>query len=267
MIRFTQANGETLDLPAIPQKIVSVVPSITENLFLFGVTPVGRTRFCIEPKPYVEAVPSVGGPKSLKLSKIVSLKPDLVIANQEENLKEEIEAIQEKGIPVWLTYPKTVEETIQMLEEMKGLVEQPEKVDSWISCCKVEWEKVKAQEVWKKPKVLTLIWKKPWIGVGGNSYIHDLITLCGGENILGTEMSRYPEVGEDKIMEISPDIILFPTEPYPFKVEDRNFWKTKFMEAGKSVRVEEVCGEDICWPGPRMIQALRMLTRIISSEA
>ena len=115
MIQLSQALGGELSLSEKPRRIVSLVPSITENLILFGKKPVGRTSFCVEPASDVKDIPVVGGTKTPRISKILSLQPDLVIANQEENTKAHVDEIVSHNIPVWVTFQKSVHDLIPLM--------------------------------------------------------------------------------------------------------------------------------------------------------
>jgi ABC-type Fe3+-hydroxamate transport system substrate-binding protein len=243
-----------------PQRIVSLVPSITENLILFGCTPVGRTSFCIEPKNEVKSVPVVGGTKTPRIKKIKELKPDLVIANKEENRKEDIEALQEAGLNVWVTYPVTVKASLDLMRELRDLCPDKKVADEIIDRCKSEFDKFKNQKYPQRSKVVTFIWKDPWMVAGGDTYMDDLTKVVGGENPFKNK-GRYPAVTEQEVVDSQPDLVLLPSEPYEFKDPDQKFWKDRLR-----ARVEFFSGEDLCWFGPRISRALPSLARIISNS-
>lgn len=250
-ITLTQYDGSSLKLNAKPKNIVSLVPSITENLILFGKMPVARTSFCIEPKEAVKSIPVIGGTKTPRVSKIISMKPDLVIANQEENIKEHIEEIQAAGIPVWVNFPKKVPDLIPLLEEVASLCENNSVSKLWIEKSK---KMLDQKFTWKsKPKIATLIWKNPWMAVGKDTYTSDLIEFCGGENPFE---GRYPEITVESMKKAKPDILLLPTEPYEFEHEDLEFWKQHVPH------VMSFCGEDLLWSGTRLLAAVDSLTEI-----
>jgi ABC-type Fe3+-hydroxamate transport system substrate-binding protein len=180
MISLTQFDGGKLHLSEKPERIVSLVPSITENLILFGKTPAARTSFCIEPKEVVKSIPVIGGTKTPRVSKIISMKPDLVIANQEENIKEHVEEIQQAGIPVWVNFPNTVRDLLPLMKELVMLCENDVQAKPWIE--QTENLLSRQPSVKRSPKVITLIWKDPWMAVGQDTYTSDLLKFCGMQN-------------------------------------------------------------------------------------
>ncbi|MEZ4846382.1 MAG: helical backbone metal receptor [Bdellovibrionota bacterium] len=254
MISLTQYDGAKLMLAEKPATIVSLVPSITENLIQFGTIPAARTSFCIEPKDIVQSIPVIGGTKTPRVKKIIDMKPDLVIANQEENIREHIEQIQAAGIPVWVTYPATVQDLVPLMQELGEVSDDPEMAMHWIN----QTRKRLTQKLhWTfKPKIVTLIWKDPWMAVGKDTYTSSLIEFCGGINPV---KGRYPALTMQQIQEMSPDILLLPTEPYEFDHQDFEVWKRVVPE------VISFSGEDLLWSGTRWLEAAQRLTEICKS--
>lgn len=254
MISLTQYDGSVLELASKPKNIVSLVPSITENLILFGKTPVARTSFCIEPKEKVKSIPVIGGTKTPRVKKIIEMKPDLVIANQEENIKAHIEEIQAAGIPVWVDFPTKVNHLPRLMNELAELCDDSSIADKWIG--KTE-QLLKQTFKWKKtPKIATLIWKDPWMAVGQDTYTSDLIRFCGGINPIA---GRYPEVLVEQIRNLKVDILLLPTEPYEFEPSDIVFWKEHVPH------VFSFNGENLLWSGTRFLDAVESLVEICKS--
>ncbi len=253
-IELTQFDGSILKLTEKPKNIVSLVPSITENLIQFGKIPSARTSFCIEPRKIVPNIPAIGGTKTPRVAKIISMKPDLVIANQEENIKAHVEEIQAAGIPVWITFPQTVFELPKLMRELSSLCDDSAQADMWIA----KTESVLKQKFqWKvKPRIATLIWKEPWMAVGKDTYTSNLIEFCGGENPIP---GRYPEIAVERFKDWKIDILLLPSEPYEFESVDVEFWKPIVPQ------VIPICGEDILWSGPRFIDAAASLVEICKS--
>ncbi len=251
MVYLTQCSGEVLELTKKPEKIISLVPSITENLIQFGKMPVARTSFCIEPASVVKNIPVIGGTKTPRVSKIISMKPELVIANKEENIKEHIEEIRAAGIPVWVTFPNKVSEMPRLMMELSGLCDDEELFSPWITMSE---KLLNRKYVWEKtPKIVTLIWKKPWMAVGHDTYTSDLIQFSGAKNPI---FGRYPEISLELIQEIKPDIMLLPNEPYAFEKEDFKFWQAVVPE------VISFPGEDLLWSGTRWISGVSQLVEI-----
>lgn len=250
MIKLSQCFGGEIVLRTKPKNIISLVPSITENLILFGKTPMARTSFCIEPKDKVKNIPVIGGTKTPRISKVIAMKPDLVIANQEENIKEHIEEIQAAGIPVWVTFPKNISDLIPLMKELGSLCD--DETESYL--CIDGLEKLLQQKFqWERTiKVITLIWKNPWMAAGQDTYPSHLLSFCGMENPI---TGRYPKLTDDEIRKHKPDLILLPTEPYEFKQIDAEEWQ-------KSATSVLFCGEDLLWSGPRVFKAVESLTEI-----
>lgn len=248
MIKLTQYNGKILELDQKPKKIISLVPSITENLIQFGTRPVARTSFCIEPKNIVKEIPVIGGTKTPRISKIISMKPDLVIANQEENIREHVEEIEASRIPVWITFPKRVEDVVLLMKEIMSITDDPYTASNWVEKTK----EIIKQEHPKKLKAVTLIWKDPWMAVGQDTYPSHLLSFCGIENPIE---GRYPPVTMEQIINYKPDLIILPTEPYEFVDGDLKDWQ-------KIAPAILFNGEDLLWSGTRLIHAVEKLTKI-----
>ncbi len=213
--------------------------------------PMARTSFCIEPADLVKSIPVIGGTKTPRVGKIISMKPDLVIANQEENIKAHVTEIQAAGIPVWVTFLQTVVQLPQLMREVASLCEDGSVANEWIFSSE---KLLKQKFVWnKKPKIVTLIWKKPWMAVGKDTYTSDLIEFCGGENPIP---GRYPEITPEEMKKLKIDIMLLPTEPYAFENADAQFWK-KIVP-----NVLSFNGEDLLWSGTRWIHAASQLVEI-----
>lgn len=253
-----QEDGEILQLGARPLRIVSLVPSITENLILFGVTPVGRTSFCVEPKNRVEGIPVVGGTKTPKISRIIELQPDLVIANKEENVKEHVEALEKEGIPVWTTYPVTVDDTLLLMKNLEKVCGSSSFSRTIISDASAELSSPYKNNSVPSFTFAALIWKDPWMAAGKDTYINSMLEYIGGKNIFIGSSSRYQEIDIADVAKESPDLVLLPSEPYAFQQE--HVEELKVYSPNSFIAL--FCGEDLCWPGPRMLQTLNELKKI-----
>ena len=150
-------------LEAIPRKIVSLVPSVTENLIQFGRAPIGRTSFCIEPREEVGSIPVVGGTKTPNIARIRSLSPDLVIANREENRREDVLEIVSMGIPVWVTYPITIDETLSMMESLAELCGGTPTARGLLSSIRVFLDGLPPASRFEPFRFLVPIWNDPWM--------------------------------------------------------------------------------------------------------
>jgi len=242
----------------MPQRIVSLVPSLTELVCWLGRGDalVGRTRFCTEPSSIVETVPIIGGTKNPRLERIVALRPDLVLANKEENRREDVEALRAAGVDVLVTDPNTVDEAVAMIRDVgERLGARGRAKELFDDISEALSEPVTVRPV----RVFVAVWKQPLMGLGSATYGHDLLERVGAINALGS-IPRYPEVTVERLAELSPDLILLPDEPYPFKEADR-----VDFEAIAPAKV--IDGKLLWWYGPRMPAAIRQLRGMLKDEA
>ncbi len=237
-----------------PVRIVSLVPSLTELIFWLGAGDrvVGRTRFCTEPASEVDHLPAFGGTKNPDVAAIIQLQPDLVVANKEENRREDIEALEAAGLRVLLTDPNTVAEAIEMVLILGGVVGAKEKAEVLAMDIALALEAVAQKE---PVPVYVGVWHHPMMGLGGESYGHSLIEACGGRNVLGAR-PRYPQTSMDELCSLAPRFILLPDEPFPF---DEGHVKLYAEIAPARV----VDGKMIWWYGPRMPAAIRQLSALL----
>ena len=194
-------------------RVISLVPSITETLFDICLTSyeiIGRTKFCIHPKELVKDVEIIGGTKNLNLEKIKILKPDLIIANKEENVKEQVEELM-KDFKVLVTDIETLEDNSELLKQL-GKIFNKEKIADEINLKTYEAFDIPKSE--NKLKVAYLIWKDPYMTVGGDTFISRILEELGFENQF-KDQKRYPEVQLEDLKEA--DLIFLSSEPFPFK--------------------------------------------------
>jgi ABC-type Fe3+-hydroxamate transport system substrate-binding protein len=251
---------------------VSLVPSLTEALFALGLGDrvVGVTEWCIHPAEGVASVPKVGGTKNPDLAAIRALAPDLVIANQEENRKRDVEQLEDAGLRVWLTYPRTVREGAELLAEMAELgagAEARERVVApvlgAVSAAELlasAPEEGRAQ----RPRVFCPIWRDPWMAVGAPTYADDLMRLCGGANVFASHSERrYPRVTLAEIEAAQPEVVLLPDEPYAFGPHDVAELGRLPIPAAASGRIHLIDGTFVSWYGPRILRAIELLRRLL----
>ncbi|MFV1978179.1 MAG: cobalamin-binding protein [Myxococcota bacterium] len=248
------------DSPARSAKrIVSLVPSVTESLFCLGLGDriVGITDWCVHPSDRVSGLPRVGGTKNPSVRKILELEPDLVIANREENPKRTVVALRTTGVDVWVTYPRTVRDSVVLLCELAELGATAEAVESIVRSVE---ETVRAAEE-RRPAcglpVFCPIWKKPWMAVGGDTYASSLLELCGGTNVFADHGDRrYPIVELEQIVAAAPEVILLPSEPYDFGPRDVRELAALTLPAARSGRIHLIDGTLVSWYGPRIEPAI-----------
>jgi len=242
-----------------PKRIVSLVPSLTEFVWWCGIGDrlVGRTKFCVEPAGAIETVPAIGGTKDPDIGRIAGLAPDLVIANREENRREDVEALTRAGLQVVVTDPNTVRDAVAMVRELGALLGVEAKADQLAR--ETEAALDENAETTSRPRVFVAVWRGPLLGLGAESYGHDVIERAGASNVL-RDRSRYPEVTTDELTALRPDLILLPDEPYRF----RGRHTAEFTNIAPARVVD---GKLLWWYGPRMPAALRELRALFREGA
>ena len=228
-------------------KIVSLVPSITETLFNFGLTKheiVGRTKFCIHPAEEVKNVAIIGGTKNLNIDKILDLKPDLIIANKEENEKLQVEELA-KSCRVWVTDIATLSDNENFLWEMGMVLKKRALAEEFNSRINSIFSSIKKEN--ERKKVAYLIWQNPMMSVGGDTFINNILKEIGFENILQNK-TRYPEITLEEISQA--DYLFLSSEPYPFGEKHRVI----FQDQLPSTKVVLVDGEAFSWFGTHILQ-------------
>jgi ABC-type Fe3+-hydroxamate transport system substrate-binding protein len=204
----------TFSLDRPPQRVVSLVPSITETLFDLGAgdAVVGVTDFCIFPAELDR--PRVGGTKNPRVEEIRALAPDLAHLNLEENLRRHAEAIEEFA-PVFVSEPKTTPDVVELIAVLGALHACEERAAERIA--QLEEEIARAP---REPFTFACpIWKSPWMWCGGDTYVSGLVETAGGRNVLAS-LNRYPQLDLETVLEMKPDIVFLPDEPYLFLRDD-----------------------------------------------
>ncbi len=245
-----------------PERIVSLVPSLTEALFALGVGEkvVGRTRYCVQPPRAVGRIPKIGGTKKLDVECILSLEPDLVVAVREENPRESVEALMDAGVPVLLGEPETVAGAMVFLRELAEKIEAP-RAEAVLEPIERVYGRLRTAKP-ETRRVFVPIWKEPYMSVGSDTYVHDVLKLCGGENVCG-DTTRYPEVALEEIEAKQPEVVLLPDEPYPFSAEDLPEFYALDVPAAREDRIHLVDGKLLTWYGPRMASSLTQIAALL----
>ena len=248
-----------------PERIVSLVPSLTEALFAFGAGErvVGRTRYCLWPPRAVGKVPTVGGTKKVDVPRLLELEPDLVVAVREENSRENVEMIQGSGVPVFVGAPESVEGALWLLRELARVVEAPRTEAVLNPIERVYGRLREGGGRVQSRRVFVPIWKNPYMSVGSDTYAHDVLETCGGENVCGGS-TRYPVLTLEEVEAAQPEIVLLPDEPYPFSAEDLEDFYALDIPAAHSDRIHLVDGKLLTWYGPRMASSLSQLAALLS---
>lgn len=229
-------------------RIVSLVPSLTELLFDLGgdIEVVGRTRFCIHPAGKIEEAAIVGGTKNPRIDRIRELKPDLVVLNREENRREDAEAIRGFA-PLLVTEISTVAQALEAITQIGAATGTAETAGRLCADIRAV---MPSPETYAPLRTAYLIWKKPLMSVGGDTYIHDVMRLFGFVNVFGPEL-RYPETSYAELARRGTQLLLLSSEPYPFKDSDA-------AEAQQNIPnclAVTADGEAFSWYGSRMLAA------------
>jgi len=234
------------------QKIISLVPSLTELIIDLGLKAelVGRTRFCINPKDVVGEISIIGGTKNPRLDTIEDLQPDLIIANKEENRPDDVKQMMDI-CEVLVTDIATVEDaflTIRKLGNKLGVSDKAERL--------ITTTKIRLDERPDQPSLRTayMIWKEPWMSVGRDTYIHDVMKHYGLNNVFKDEQ-RYPSFDLDELKKKEPELILLSSEPYPFKERHT----PPVEKACPNAKVMLVEGQWFSWYGSHMKHAFERL--------
>lgn len=291
-----QSHIYTMDAPVShpPRRVVSLVPSVTESLFdlSLGDRLVAVTDYCIHPASGVAGLPRIGGTKNPDVERIIALKPDLVMANREENRKEDVLALQAAGIPVWVTFPKTVSDAINLLWNIMHVFDEPvmvprvrliEQTMDWVLGVTRAHEDVVC-------RVFAPIWLDPLMTFNADTYIHDLLRVCGGTNVFAERDrvyplkadlgqgepyttddarvdgrdTRYPRVTLEEVGQAQPDVVLLPSEPFAFTEAHVPLFANLDIPAARSQRIHLVDGSLLTWHGTRLAYALNTFPALFS---
>ena len=247
LIHTTDQVGRQLVLPDYPKRIISLVPSQTEYLFDLGlaVSIVGITRFCIHPQNLAANTEKIGGTKQLYIEKIAALQPDLIIANKEENNREDIEQLQ-TFCPVWVSDVNSFEDALRMMQELGRITNRTQIVQEMIDNIEqrfAEWNKV----LFPKKSCAYFIWRKPYMVAANDTFIHQMLLIFGLRNVF-EHHSRYPEVTTEQIADLAPDYIFLSSEPYAF--DEKHI--EEFQAMVPKAKVMIVDGEMFSWYGSRL---------------
>jgi len=239
--------GREVSIPEFPDRIISLVPSQTELLFELGLDEKvkGITKFCVHPDEWFRSKARIGGTKSLDLKGIAALKPNLIIANKEENTRVELEVLAQ-NFPVWISDVRTLEQAREMIidvGEITGTDEKAEKLSNYILSA---FNSI--QPLDQPLRALFLIWRNPWMAVSSDTFIHDMMRVCGLENCTANSALRYPVLTDQDIREFKPDLILLSSEPFPFA--DKHIDELKGIYP--AARIGLVDGESFSWYGSRL---------------
>jgi ABC-type Fe3+-hydroxamate transport system substrate-binding protein len=246
---FVDQLGRKLSIASTPKRIISLVPSQTELLYDLGIEDevIGITKFCIHPDHWFQSKTRIGGTKNLNLEKIKAMQPHLIIANKEENVKEQIDTLAEH-FPVWISDINTLDEALQMINEIGIITGYGSRAVEIAEHIKERFESFSKSKVLNKYRTAYLIWKDPYMTVGGDTFINHILKMTGFENLFESQ-ARYPVIDMDSLSALDCELLLLSSEPFPFsekhiKALQQQLPKTKILL---------VDGEMFSWYGSRLL--------------
>jgi cobalamin transport system substrate-binding protein len=266
---LTDQTGRRVEVPENPQRLISLAPSITETLYALGLGDriVGDTDYCDYP-PQARLKPHVGATQNPSLEKIVDLKPDLVLGIAEANRRETADQFQRIGIPLYGLTAHSVDGTLSSIEDLGQVLGRGPRAHELVEGLRHRVEAVK-REVANEPhpKVLFVVWYRPLITAGRNTFIADAIRIAGGVSISDDLSGEWPRLSLEDALHRDPDIILFSKSQSfsPSLDEIRQLPGWKDFRAVKNHRMYFV-SDTINRPSPRLIDALEELARVLHSD-
>ena len=249
MAVFTDQTGRTIQLGAIPQRIISLVPSQTELLADLGLEKevVGITKFCVHPGEWFRTKTRIGGTKQLNIELIHRLQPDLIIANKEENVKEQVEELARR-YPVWVSDVNTLQDAYAMIEQVGKMTGKGKMAEQMINQIKENFSGLTTPQ--SQPGTCYLIWRNPYMTIGHDTFIHSMLQAAGFANIFA-DSTRYPEITIEELQQAKPEIVLLSSEPFPFRQKHLE----ELQQQLPGTRVALVDGEIFSWYGSRLLAA------------
>ena len=237
------------------QRIISVVPSQTELLFNLGLTEevIGITKFCVHPDEWFRKKVKIGGTKKLNIKKIRELKPDLILANQEENLKEEIELLSLE-FDVWISKINNLNDAMQMIREIGIMVNKKVEAEDLYENINSSF---KLYQPVKKQKAVYLIWNNPLMTIGGDTFISDMMLRAGFINLFSNDL-RYPEISIQILQELKPEVLMLSSEPFPFAEKHLQ----EFRKLLPDCKIKLVDGEMFSWYGSRLLESIKYFRQL-----
>ncbi|WP_163506981.1 helical backbone metal receptor [Fodinicola acaciae] len=242
-------RGDRVELPAPPRRVVSLVPSLTESIARSNHDIlIGATDFCVHPAGL--EVRRIGGSKYPRVPDIIGCAPDLVLANMEENRKEDVDALRTAGIAVWVTNPRTVIEAIDSLRRLLAFCGLG--TPDWLAIADRSWMTSPRRD--RPVPVVVPVWRRPWVVLGGDTFASDLLARLGYVNVFADEPQRYPRPTLAEIQTCGARLVVLPDEPYAFTADD-----------GPECFPDQDCalvdGRTLTWYGPTLATAADVIGR------
>ena len=224
---------------------------------------VGRTKFCIHPADRVGTIEKVGGTKNPKLDRIIALAPDLVLLNEEENRREDAEALEAAGIRCHVSFPRTALETADMVRSIATAIAAPEEGERIARDIETRHRRVVQAARGRTPvRFAYLIWREPWMAVNADTFVSALLADAGGQNAFASHTDRYPTITPAELGAADPAVVLLSTEPFPFKpLHADELSQLSGLPRG---RFQIVDGEMLSWHGSRTPAGIDYAERVIA---
>jgi len=253
---ITDQIGNEVDVKTWPKRIISLVPSITEYLYDLGLDDrlVGITKFCVHPMKWRKEKIIIGGTKQQHLDKIRDLKPELIIANKEENEKSYVEKLSE-NCPVYVSDVDDFDSALEMMQDIGQLTGELETAEEIIQNIQEQFNSIEKPS--GKINIAYCIWKKPWMWAGSDTFISEMLPYCNFENIVSE--TRYPEIQMNEIIGKNIDYVFLSSEPFPFQDKHVAELKAEYPHTQFII----VDGEMFSWYGSRMLKAPRYFRSLL----
>lgn len=248
-------------------RLVSLCPSLTELVFDLGRGPdlVGRTRFCVHPAGGVDAVERVGGTKNPKIARIVELSPDLVLLNEEENRREDWEALEAAGIRCHVSFPRDVAGTAAMVRDVAAALDRAGEGERIAADIEARATRVAAAAA-HRPAVryAYLIWRDPWMVASDDTFVSAMLGVAGGRNVFPRTADRYPAITAAALRDADPARVFLSSEPFPFTERHA----AELAEATGLPRERFVLadGELLSWHGSRTAPGIDYAETLLQSS-
>lgn len=248
---YTDQLSRIININGSPKRIISTVPSQTELLHYLGLEEevIAITKFCVHPLSWYQTKTRIGGTKQLNLARIRELKPDFIVANKEENKKDEIEALA-NSFPVWISDVTDLSSAYAMIKTIGAIINKEENAGKLVDKIQLAFAQQEKQIEDQKLKTAYLIWKDPYMTVGGDTFIHQMLEYAGFENIF-TNKKRYPQIEIEELISLNCQLLLLSTEPYPFRLNHIH----ELLELLPQTKIILADGEFFSWYGSRLLQA------------
>jgi ABC-type Fe3+-hydroxamate transport system substrate-binding protein len=247
-ISVTDQTGTSLWLKAPASRIVSLVPSQTELLAALDLQEevVGITKFCVEPQEWFSSKKRIGGTKDIRIDEILKMNPDLILANKEENVQDQVETLRQH-IPVYTSQVATLEDALEMIQHISILTNRTEKGNQLRKNIEYNFSSLHFN---KSIPAAYLIWREPFMAAGGDTFISDMLSRAGISNLL-IHQKRYPTLHQEDLQTLAPKLILLSSEPYPFKEKHI----TELQQLLPDAQIVLADGQYFSWYGSRLLKA------------